>query len=106
MRIAAVAGFWRVGKGDLKAWLARNRQPSHRQPVLEARDGTLGLERLHTDWRKQHRIQRESGTRGARNGQMADMRRIETATKEGYARSPSGQLFRTGPSRKRAGTTS
>jgi hypothetical protein len=89
--ITIVAGFRRVGKRSLKARLACNRQPSHRHAVFKGRDGTLWLERLHAHRRKQHRIQREGGTRGSRHGQMAVVRRVKTPTKEGYARRRPGR---------------
>jgi hypothetical protein len=76
----------RVGKRNLKARLAHDREPRHRHPVLEVRGGTLRLERLHAYRGKQYRVQREGRTGGARHGQMAQVRRVETAAKEGYAR--------------------
>ena len=77
--------FWRIGKRNRKPRLAFDGQPGHRQPVFKACRRSLGLERLRADRRKQNGIQMEGIAGGTRNGQMAQMRRVETSAEEGDA---------------------
>jgi hypothetical protein len=50
--------------------------------VSEGGGGTLGLERLFTDWREEDGVKAERSLSGTSNLEMAKMGRIKTASKE------------------------
>jgi hypothetical protein len=73
----------RVGQRNCEPWFISDCQPGHGQSVFKAGGRPLRLERLRAHRCKEHGVQRQSGTRGTRHGQMALVGRVEAAAKEG-----------------------
>jgi hypothetical protein len=58
--------------------------------VGEGGGGTLRLERLFPDWRKEDGVEAERSLGGTSNLEMAEVRRIKTASKESHAQTAVG----------------
>jgi hypothetical protein len=83
-------GFRRIGQGDGKGGVAGNGETGHGEAVGECGGGTLGLERLFTDWCEEDRVEAERSLSGTSDLEMAEVRRIKTASKESHAQTAVG----------------
>lgn len=80
----------RVDEGEREGGIAGDGEARHGDTVVEAGGRAARLERLGSDGGEEDLVEGERGLRGAGDGEMAAMGRIEGATEEGDARAGGG----------------
>ncbi len=88
--VGGAGGLRLIGKRDGKTGIVCNGETSHGEAVGEGGGGTLRLERLFPDWRKEDGVEAERSLGGTSNLEMAEVRRIKTASKESHAQTAVG----------------
>lgn len=90
--VGNTGGFGRIGEGEGKARFAGNGHAGHGKAILKIGDCALRFEGLRADGRKEHGVEAERLQSRAGDAEMAEVGRVETATKEGCALATAGFL--------------
>jgi hypothetical protein len=88
--VGRAGGLRRISERESKSGVAGNGETGHGEAVSEGGCGTLGFERLFAYGGKEHGVEAKRGLGGASHLEMAEVRRIETASKESHARMGGG----------------